>query len=47
MPLVVKNEPVPMPADTFLFIVTGLHGQPAIDKLLADIMNDCSEKKAE
>jgi len=45
MPLVVENERAPMPAETFLFIVTGLHGQAAIDKLLADMANEIDGKE--
>ncbi len=45
MPLVVENESTPMPAETFLFIITGLHGQAAIDRLLADMTNDINGKE--
>ena len=40
MPLDVKTERKTMPTDTFFFILTGLHGQAAIDALLADMSTD-------
>lgn len=44
MPLAAQDKPAPMPADTLLFILTGLYGQPAIDKLLADMANNDGEE---
>lgn len=37
MPLDVKGERAPIPADVFLFIMTGFHGQAAIDAILSDM----------
>jgi hypothetical protein len=44
MPLDVKTERAPMSADTFLFIVTGLHGQAAIDAILSDMSKEQREE---
>lgn len=40
MPLDVKTERKPLPLDTFLFVITGLHGQAAIDAILTDLSKD-------
>ena len=39
MAMITKNESVPMPPETLLFILTGMHGQPAIDMLLSTMTN--------
>ncbi|HWQ98897.1 MAG TPA: hypothetical protein VN538_12515 [Clostridia bacterium] len=40
MSLDIKSERKQMPTDTFFFILTGLHGQAAIDALLADMSKE-------
>jgi len=45
MPLDIKGERAPMTAETFLFIITGLYGQAAIDAILSDMSKE--EKREE
>lgn len=40
MPLRIQNTPAPLSPDTFFFILTGLHGRQATDRVIADMTRD-------
>lgn len=47
MPLRIQNTPAPMSPDTFFFILTGLHGRQATDRVIADMVRDQPIRKEE